>query len=190
MSTKRTLIGNIKGKPGDTPYITEDGNWGISGLDTGVKAQGMDGKSAYQYAVDGGYTGTEEEFAAKLNASAADAYTKTESDTKTAAALNEAKQYTDNEISELINGAPTTLDTLGEIATAMAENADVVEALNSAIGSKAAAADLTAHTGNKSNPHGVTAAQIGAAPAYTYGTADLTAGSSALETGKLYFVHE
>ena len=28
------------------------------------------------------------------------------------------------------------------------------------------------------------------APAYTYGTADLTAGSSALATGKLYFVYE
>ena len=31
---------------------------------------------------------------------------------------------------------------------------------------------------------------IGAAPAYSYGTADLTAGVSALETGKLYFVYE
>ena len=31
---------------------------------------------------------------------------------------------------------------------------------------------------------------IGAAPAYTYGTADLTAGTSPLETGKLYFVYE
>lgn len=28
------------------------------------------------------------------------------------------------------------------------------------------------------------------APAYTYGTADMTAGTSALETGKLYFVYE
>lgn len=28
------------------------------------------------------------------------------------------------------------------------------------------------------------------APAYTYGTDDLTAGTSALETGKLYFVYE
>nr|DAQ83311.1 MAG TPA: major tropism determinant [Caudoviricetes sp.] len=28
------------------------------------------------------------------------------------------------------------------------------------------------------------------APAYTYGTEDLTAGTSALETGKLYFVYE
>lgn len=31
---------------------------------------------------------------------------------------------------------------------------------------------------------------IGAAPSYTYGTEDLTAGTSALETGKLYFVYE
>lgn len=31
---------------------------------------------------------------------------------------------------------------------------------------------------------------IGGAPAYTYGTDDLTAGTSALETGKLYFVYE
>lgn len=29
-----------------------------------------------------------------------------------------------------------------------------------------------------------------AAPKYTYGTADLTAGQSALETGVLYFVYE
>ena len=29
-------------------------------------ASGTDGKSAYQYAVEGGYTGTETEFAAKL----------------------------------------------------------------------------------------------------------------------------
>ena len=32
--------------------------------------------------------------------------------------------------------------------------------------------------------------QIGAAPAYTYGEEDLTAGESELETGKLYFVYE
>lgn len=96
--------------------------------------------------------------------------------------------------------------------------------------------NLNAHISNKSNPHGVTAAQIGAAPeqhdhsassitsgtlnidrlpiapvskggtgattaegalenlgaapAYTYGTDDLTAGSSSLDTGTLYFVYE
>lgn len=74
--------------------------------------------------------------------------------------------------------------------------------------------DLISHLANKSNPHGVTASQVGLgnvnntadsdkpvstaqqvaldskAPAYTYGTDDLTAGTSALETGKLYFVYE
>lgn len=49
---------------------------------------------------------------------------------------------------------------------------------------------ITEHKTDKSNPHGVTATQIGAAPAYTYGTSDLTAGTSALETGKLHFVYE
>ena len=38
--------------------------------------------------------------------------------------------------------------------------------------------------------HTHTPASIGAAPAYTYGTTDLTAGSSTLTTGKLYFVYE
>ena len=76
-------------------------------------------------------------------------------------ALTSAKSYTDTKIAGLINGAPTTLDTIGEIATAMAANEDVVEALESAIGTKANASDLTSHTGNKSNPHGVTLAQLG-----------------------------
>lgn len=38
--------------------------------------------------------------------------------------------------------------------------------------------------------HAVTLASIGAAPAYTYGTEDLTAGTSELATGTLYFVYE
>ena len=38
--------------------------------------------------------------------------------------------------------------------------------------------------------HKHSAADVGAAPAYTFGTDDLVAGESALETGKLYFVYE
>ena len=62
--------------------------------------------------------------------------------------LASAKQYTDTAISNLINSAPTTLDTLGEIAEAMKQNEDVVDALEDAIGTKANASDLTAHTEN------------------------------------------
>lgn len=78
-----------------------------------------------------------------------------------ASALSDAKSYTDSAIGDLINGAPTTLDTLGEIATAMEDHISVVDALDKAIGTKANASDLASHTGNKSNPHGVTAAQVG-----------------------------
>lgn len=46
-------------------------------------------------------------------------------------------------ISNLINGAPTTLDTLKEIADAMASNQSVVSALEQSIGNKANSADLS-----------------------------------------------
>lgn len=44
--------------------------------------------------------------------------------------------------------------------------------------------------GAASAEHTHTPEAIGAAPAYTYGTTDLTAGSSPLATGTLYFVYE
>lgn len=72
-----------------------------------------------------------------------------------------AKNYTDEKIANLINGAPSTLDTLGEIAQAMDDNKDVVDALEEAIGTRATTDDLTAHTSNTSNPHSVTKTQIG-----------------------------
>ena len=53
------------------PYIGENGNWYVGDEDTGKPSRGdkgPDGKSAYSYAQDGGYTGTEAEFAAKLAA--------------------------------------------------------------------------------------------------------------------------
>ena len=59
----------IRGEDGITPHIGENGNWWIGDIDTDVKAEGVigeDGKSAYEYAREGGYTGTEEEFAEKL----------------------------------------------------------------------------------------------------------------------------
>lgn len=57
---------------GVTPSIGDNGNWYIGDTDTGKPSRGAagtpgaNGKSAYQYAQDGGYTGTETEFAKKL----------------------------------------------------------------------------------------------------------------------------
>ncbi len=60
----------------------------------------------------------------------------------------QATGYTDARIAELINGAPSTLDTLKEIADAMSENASVVEALEAAVGSKANDTEAQAHYNN------------------------------------------
>ena len=76
--------GEFDGADGLTPTIGENGNWYLGNTDTGkpsrgekgdkgdkgdtgaTGAAGAAGKSAYQCAQDGGYTGTETEFAAKL----------------------------------------------------------------------------------------------------------------------------
>lgn len=68
------------GTDGITPHIGDNGNWYLGTTDTGKPSRGetgaqgpagdagADGKSAYQYAQEGGYTGTEAEFTAKLAA--------------------------------------------------------------------------------------------------------------------------
>ena len=53
---------------GPTGPVGEKGDMGPAGPAGSDGQDGADGKSAYQYAVDGGYTGTEEAFAAKLAA--------------------------------------------------------------------------------------------------------------------------
>ena len=84
-----TVEDGADGKPGTdgadgvTPHIGDNGNWYLGETDTGKPSRGADGatgatgatgekgadgKSAYAYAVEGGYTGTEDEFAAKLAA--------------------------------------------------------------------------------------------------------------------------
>lgn len=74
-------------------------------------------------------------------------------------ALSTAKEYADTKVANLVGAAPETLDTLEEVAQALAENDDVVEALNNAIGTKANQSDFNSHISNKNNPHGVTAEQ-------------------------------
>lgn len=46
------------------------------------------------------------------------------------------KDYIDEKISDLVNSAPETLDTLGEIASALEENEDVISALNIVVSNK------------------------------------------------------
>lgn len=82
----------IQGPQGETGPQGPEGPQGEKG-DTGAQGPkgdtgpaGADGKSAYQYAQDGGYTGTEEELAAKL---AAETYSKSEIDAIMGAYVND-----------------------------------------------------------------------------------------------------
>lgn len=76
------------------------------------------------------------------------------------AKLAEAKTYADGVKNSLLNGAGAAYDTLSELATLIDENTDAIDALEIVATGKANESDLTSHTANKSNPHGVTASQI------------------------------
>lgn len=81
--------------------------------------------------------------------------------TKADAALASAKSYADGIKNDLLNGAGAAYDTLKELGDLIDTNVDAIDALETVAASKADASALTSHTGNKSNPHGVTLSQLG-----------------------------
>lgn len=70
-----------------------------------------------------------------------DYYLKTEADTL----HTELHDYVDTEVAALVNAAPETLDTLGELAAAFKENKEVVETLDEAITNKLDASTFAEH---------------------------------------------
>ena len=68
---------------------------------------------------------------------------------KASSTLGESKSYTDTKIANLVGSAPTTLDTIGEIATALQSNANVVTALNNSIATKQNSTDDSLNTASK-----------------------------------------
>ena len=120
-----------------------------------------------------------------------------------------AKAYADQKIAAI-----PTPDVSGQINThntSSTAHSDIRTALNGKEASGTAASAVSAHNSSTSAHSDIrtavsnaasaaTAAQTAAneaktavaskAPMYTYGTTDLTAGSSSLESGKLYFVYE
>ena len=62
-----------------------------------------------------------------------------------------------------VTAAQAGADPAGTAQTAVSTHNQAGDAHSAQFNAKANAADLTAHTGNKNNPHAVTAAQVGAA---------------------------
>ena len=67
---------------------------------------------------------------------------------------------------------------------------DEVNAAIAAIPTPDVSGQINEHNSSTAAHADIRAEIAGKAPAYTYGTTDLTAGTSPLETGKLYFVYE
>ena len=122
----------------------------VDGVTSNIQAQ-LDSKSESSHTHDDRYY-TESEIDTKIsnvdNTSDIDKPVSTAQQSAIDSAYANSNAYTDQKIADLINGAPTTLDTLGEIATAMQEHEDVVSSLNDAIGTKANQSELDTHTGN------------------------------------------
>jgi len=73
-----------------------------------------------------------------INKDLSNYYTKTEANDL----HDDLNEYIDTEVAALVNSAPETLDTLGELANALQENEDVVSALDAAITTKVDADEL------------------------------------------------
>lgn len=63
-------------------------------------------------------------------------------DTKVAATLKSAKEYTDSIVENLVGSAPDTLDTLAELATAIKNDKNIVDTLEKSIALKADKSEL------------------------------------------------
>lgn len=67
-------------------------------------------------------------------------------DNKASSTLSESKGYTDTKVANLVGSAPETLNTLGELASALQNNPNVVTALNNSIATKQNATDNSLNT--------------------------------------------
>lgn len=178
-----------KGDKGDKGDPGEQGIQGIQGIQgaTGPEgpqgpagANGKDGLSAYQTAAANGYTGTESVFNAALVAVPDHIYSKSNPHGVTAAQVG---AYTKAEVDSAIASIPTP-DVSGQINTHNTDTAahsDIRTAVSNAASAASAAQTAANNAQTTAN---------GKAPMYQYSTTDLTAGSSNLTTGTLYFVYE
>ena len=73
----------------------------------------------------------------------------------------ELMSYTDEQILDLINGAPEGMDTFREVADKFDTTDEAISALQELIATKLDATVFNEHAANTNNPHSVTAAQIG-----------------------------
>ena len=106
-------------------------------------------------------------------------------------AETDAKAYTDTEIANLVDSAPTTLDTLNELAAALGDDANFSTTVTNSIATKLPLAggtltgDLTLSGAPTNNLHAATKAYVDSA--VTGGTGSLTTDTISEGTNNLYY---
>lgn len=163
-------VGSIQGPQGPQG---PQGIQGVQGVQGVPGTAGADGKSAYQTAVEGGYSGTETAFneaLVELPNHIADGDIHVTPEEKTA---------WDNKLDSYEETDPT-VPTWAKQETKPSYTASEVGAAES----------THTHDDRYYTETEVDNLLTAKAPAYTYGKTDLTAGESELETGMLYFVYE
>lgn len=110
-------------------------------------------------------------------------------DTRLSSIANKADiTYVDESIANLVNSAPETLDTLGELATAFSENKEVVDTLNAAIGDKANRSEVPTNLVNGSATGSIRGISTTAESAdYTIGENAFAIGNGTKASGKNSF---
>lgn len=106
-----------------------------------------------------------------------DAYAREQITIVASETLTSAHEYTDIAVANLVNSAPETLDTLGELSTALQENEEVVDVLNQAITTKYSADNPPPYPVTSVN--GLTGAVVLPSETWTFTLAD---GSTVTKT--------
>lgn len=181
-----------------------------------ISGMGLPGKSAYEQAKEGGYAGTEAEFIELLtNAATKDYVDEAIGEIPTPDVSGQIGEHNADEnahadIRTAVGNAQTAADSKAPIAHAVntttygigtanvyghvkiSDKVDSTSAANAGIASSPAAVKTAYDLANTANTAAQSAQTTAAskAPMYTYGTEDLTAGTSPLASGQLHFVYE
>lgn len=167
-------------------------------LETGYVAQAQEAAESAEAARKAAEKARDEAHGIAGGEFASEAYV----DNKAEQAESNANKYADQKISQI-----PTPDVSGQIGTHNADaeaHADIREAVSSAETNANAYTDrkiseiptpdvsgqINAHNADTNAHADIREAVASKAPMYTYGTTDLTAGSSPLANGQLYFVYE
>lgn len=97
------------------------------------------------------------------------------------------KTYVDTSISNLVASAPSTLDTLNELANALGNDANFSTTITNLIGTKASQTDLNTTNANvTANTNAITTLQSSKQDTLSYDTVPTSASTKILNSGSLY----